>query len=396
MNKNYWITLALGFWLCSLLFAGGCEISIGGWPQVKYERTVQQQMPLEASSTVVTKTSFGSITVVGSDVTDCNVTAKIFAQAPTEQEAQEIAEQVQIKLEKIGNTLEIKAEKPKLQRNRSIGVSFNIIVPRQTSVECSSSYGAIELSDLEGYVKGKTSSGKINSENIQGSTQLKTSYGSITCKNISGDNIYLKSSSGSIKAENIRGSVELDTSYGSITCNDFSDGDIKLKTSSGKISLSKTSFGDCNVDTSYGSITSNELKGNLIKLHSGSGNISLTNASANSIADISTSYGRITCRQITTPELIAKSSSGGIDIAFSESAPSEITAEVSTSYGSIDFVTPPDFSGQVELATSYGSITTDMPITITGEVSKKTLKGKIGEGNGKLHLRTSSGLIKIR
>ena len=111
MNKNYWITLSLVFCLCLLLVAGGCEISMGGWPQAKYERTVQKQVPLAAGSTVVTETSFGSVTVVGADVTDCNVTAKIFAQAPTEQEAQEIAEQVQIKLEQIGNTLEIMAER---------------------------------------------------------------------------------------------------------------------------------------------------------------------------------------------------------------------------------------------------------------------------------------------
>jgi len=396
MKKKNGVIIALGFYLCSLLVAGGCGISIGGWPQAKYERTVQQQVPLAAGSTVITETSFGSVTVVGADVTDCNVTANIFAQAPTEQEAQEIAEQVQIKLERIGNTLEIKAEKPKLQRNRSIGVSFNIIVPKQTSVECSSSYGSIELSNLQGYVNGKTSSGKINSENIQGSTQLKTSYGSITCKDISGDNIYLKSSSGSIKAENIRGSAELDTSYGSIICNDISDGDIKLKTSSGRITLTKASFGDCDAHTSYGSVTCEELKSNLIKLHSGSGNISLTNASADSTADISTSYGRIICRQITTPELIAKSSSGGIDIAFSESAPSEIDAEAVTSYGSVDFVTPTGFSGQVELSTGYGSIKTELPITIIGKVNKRNITGTIGEGKGRLRLRTSSGSIKLK
>jgi DUF4097 and DUF4098 domain-containing protein YvlB len=396
MKKSYWLILALGFSVGSLLTAGGCEISIGNRPQAKYERTVQQQVPLAPGSTVTAETSFGSVTVVGADVTDCNVTANIFVKAPTEQEAQEIAEQVQIKLEPTGNTLTIKAEKPHVRMNRSIGVSYNIIVPKQTNIECSSSYGSIELSDLQGYVKGKTSSGKIKSENIQGSAQLKTSYGSITCKNISGDNIYLRSSSGLINAENIRGSAELYTSYGSITCNDISDGDIKLKTSSGRITLTKASFGDCDAHTSYGSVTCDGLKGDLIKLHSGSGNISLTNASANSTADISTSYGRITCRQITTPELVTKSSSGGIDIAFSESALSEISAEAVTSYGNIDFVTPQGFAGQVELATSYGSIKTDLPITIIGDVSKRNITGTIGEGKGKLYLRTSSGSITIR
>ena len=395
MKKKYSTAPALYFCLCLLLIVTGCDIHIGDWGRAKYERTVQQQAPLGPGSTVVAKTSFGSVTITGADVTDCSVVAQIRVQAPTEEEAREIAEQVEIKLEQVGQTLTVKAEKPPKKRRRSISISYNITVPKQTNVDCASSYGAIKLSDINGDVKGKTSSGSISAENIQGSAQLDTSYGPVTCRNITGDNIKVKSSSGAINAENIRGSAELDTSYGSITCRDISGGDVKLRTSSGKIKLSKASCTDYDVHTSYGSINADELTGNLLKLHSSSGGIYVTEASADS-ADISTSYGRITCRQITTTDLTAKSGSGNIDIIFSDSTPAEITANVTTSYGSIDFTTPPEFTGQVDLATSYGSIRTDLPITISGEISKKKLSGTIGQGNGKLYLKTSSGSIKIR
>jgi len=393
--KKYCTVLTLGFCLCLLLIVTGCDIQIGDWSRAKYERTVQRQAPLAPGSTVVAQTSFGSVTITGADVTDCNVVAQIRVQAPTEQEAREIAEQVKIKLEPVGQTLTVKAEKPPKKRGRSISISYNITVPRQTNVECASSYGAIKLTDIDGNVKGKTSSGSITAEDIQGSAQLDTSYGPVTCRNISGNNIKLKSSSGSIRAENIKGSAELDTSYGSITCKDISGGDIKLKTSSGNVKLSKASCGDCDVHTSYGSITTDNLKGDSLKLHSGSGSINVTEASADS-ADISTSYGRISCRQLTTADLTAKSGSGNIDVVCSDSTPTEITANVVTSYGSIDFVTPPDFTGQIDLSTGFGSIRTDLPITITGQISKKNLTGTIGQGNGKLYLKTSSGSIKIR
>ncbi len=393
--KKYCTVLILGFYLCSLLIVTGCDIQIGDWGKAKYEGTVQQQAPLAPGSTVVAQTSLGSVTITGAEVTDCSVVAQIRVQAPTEEEAREIAEQVEIKLEPVGQKLTVKAEKPPKKRRRSISISYDITVPKQTNVECTSSYGAIELTNINGEVKGKTSSGSISAENIQGSAQLDTSYGSVTCRNITGDNIRLKSSSGSIKAETIVGSVNLNTSYGSITCDDISGGDIKLKTSSGKIKLSKVSCENYDLHTSYGSINADELTGSSLKLHSGSGSINVTEASAET-ADISTSYGRINCRQLTTTDLTAKSGSGNIDITFSDSTPAEITANVTTSYGSIDFTTPPEFTGRVELATSYGSIRTDLPITITGEISKKKLTGTIGQGNGKLYLKTSSGSIKIR
>ena len=267
---------AISCCLCLLIMISGCDIQIGGWGQAKYERTVQRQAPLNPGSKLYVDTSAGSITITGGDVTECSVIAEICGRAPTEEEAQLLAEQVTIELETVENTLTVKADKPQTRNNRSVSISYDITVPKQTNIECASSYGAIEIANIKGQASGKTSSGSIDAKNIEGPTNLDTSYGSVNCRNITGDNIIVKSSSGSITAEIIRGSAQLTTSYGSITCTDISDGDLKLKTSSGKIRLSNASFGDCDAYTSYGSIVSDEIKGKLIKLHSGSGSIDLS------------------------------------------------------------------------------------------------------------------------
>ena len=358
MKKKCRTLLVLGICLCPLLISSGCDIQMGGWSQAKYERTVQRQTPLASGSTVAVETSFGSVTITGDDVADCSVVAEICGRAPTEQEAQELAEQVTIELEMVGDVLTVKADKPRTKGNRSISISYEIIVPKETNVKCASSYGAIKLADINGSASGRTSSGTIKAENVRGTTDLNTSYGAITCKHIE-------------------------------------DGDIRLKTSSGTIKLLGASFGNCDVHTSYGSITCDELEGDSIKLHSGSGSINVTDAVAD-VADISTSYGRIKCLQITTNDITAKSSSGSIEVVCSDSAPADIAASLVTSYGSIDFVTPPDYAGQIDMSTSYGSIRTDLPITISGEISKKKLNGTVGEGSGNLYLHTSSGSIEIK
>ena len=395
MNQRHRVFRAISCCLCMLVIISGCDIQMGGWGQAKHEITVQRQAPISAGSKLYVETSSGSITITGGDVTECSVIARICGRASTEEEAQQLAEQVKIEIETVGDTLTVKAEKPPSKNRRSISISYDITIPKQTNIECASSYGAIELANIKGTTSGKTSSGSIEAKNIDGPVNLDTSYGSVKCRNITGDNITVKSSSGSITAEIIKGSAQLTTSYGSITCTDMSDGDIKLKTSSGKIKLSNASFGDCDAHTSYGSIVSDELKGKSIKLHSGSGSINVTESSANT-TNLSTSYGRITCRQITTNDITAKSGSGNLDIACSDSTPTEIVADLVTSYGSIDFAVPQNFAGQVDLSTSYGSIRTDRPITISGEISKKKLKGTIGEGNGKLHMQTNSGSINLQ
>jgi len=334
----------------------GCDINLGSWSQAKYERTVERQAPLADGSTLAAQTSHGFVTVTGADVTECTVVAEICGRAPSEEEAQELAEQVDIELEMVGDTLTVEADKPQAGRNRSISISYTITVPRQTNLECGSSYGAIEIDDIHGDVRGKTSSG-------------------------------------SITAENIEGSVDLHTSYGSITCKDMSEGDIRLKSSSGTIKLTNASFGRCEAHTSYGAVVCKVLTGSSIKLHSDSGSIKVTTA-VSDVSDLSTSYGRITGRQLTTPDLLAKSGSGDLDIVCSDS-PAGMTADLVTSYGSIDFTAPPGFGGKVDLSTSYGSVKTERPITISGKVSKKELRGTVGQGTGKLHLETGSGSISL-
>lgn len=314
MEKNYWIILAFGFCLCSLLISTGCDIE-----KAKYQRTENLSVPLEPNSTLVAETSFGSITVTGADVADCNITATISVKARTKKEAKEIAEKVKIKPELLGKILTVRAEKPQTKKKRSISVNFNITVPEQTNIECSTSYGSIKLADINGNIKAKTSFASINSEDIQGAAQLETSYGNINCQNITSTSLKAKTSFSSIKCENIQGPVQLETSYGSINC-----------------------------------------------------------------------------RNITSADIAARSSFGSIDIACSPSSPAEIIADVVTSYGSIDFVTPPSFSGQLDLSTSFGSIKTSLPIMIKGEISKEKVKGTIGQGKGKLRLKTSFDSIRIK
>ena len=99
---------------------------------------------------------------------------------------------------------------------------------------------------------------------------------------------------------------------------------------------------------------------------------------------------------VETSDLKAYSGSGSIDVACAEGCSSELTADVKTSYGSIDVTAPTGFAGEVDLATHYGSVHTDHPVTISGEVTKKKIAGTIGEGRGHLRLETSSGSIRLR
>lgn len=111
--------------------------------------------------------------------------------------------------------------------------------------------------------------------------------------------------------------------------------------------------------------------------------------------ELTTHNGHVTCREISGDSRL-NTHNGGVDVVYSETAPSVCDVSIETHNGSIDFTSPPDFTAQVNASTHNGSVHTDLPITVKGKVSKSKLTGTIGTGEGKLHLETHNGSIKIR
>jgi hypothetical protein len=88
-------------------------------------------------------------------------------------------------------------------------------------------------------------------------------------------------------------------------------------------------------------------------------------------------------------------SDGSIHIDYAPDAPKAPTVTATTSDAAIIFIAPPGLSATIDAATDDGSIHTSLPITVAGKVGK-SLTGKVGDGEGKIHLRTRDGSITIR
>ncbi|MFC1635275.1 DUF4097 domain-containing protein [Planctomycetota bacterium] len=281
MNDRHIIKVSLGCLLCVFVLLTGCCINLGCTMLGKYERTVELSAPLSPGSTFDAKTHNGSITIHGADVAECSLTAKIVTRAGTDEQAEELSDQVSVTLVPSGDRLTLKIDKPTRLINKSVSVSLDVQVPNQTSLELLTHNGAVRIVDITGHIDATTHNGKVIAENIAGSTALKTHNGEVNCKEISGD-------------------AELNTH------------------------------------------------------------------------------------------------NGGIDVVYSEAAPSVCDVSIVTHNGGVGFTAPPNFSARVNASTHNGSVHTDLPITVTGKVSKSKLTGTIGTGEGNLHLETHNGSIKIR
>jgi len=327
-----------------VLSVGGCIIVNGesNWDrQAKFERTVELQHEMPAGATLVATTGSGSIVAAGQDTDRAAVVAKIQARAATEEEAQELAEAVEISFQQAGDRLTLKANKPsRLGWRRSISISYDIIVPRRSHIECESGSGSVQVQDLTGNVKARAGSGSAEAARIEGA-------------------VYLHSGSGSIRCEEVRG------------------GDLDLNTGSGGVRLSHaTEIGTCRAHSSSGSVRVQHLQAESVRLDTGSGGV--------------------TAEDLHCTRLHANSGSGNVSVTFAPAAPSNVMADLGTGSGNVTAVMPAGFAGRVELSTGSGSVRIDLPVLVRGEIGRRRITGTIGEGTGHLTARTGSGSLNVR
>lgn len=107
-----------------------------------------------------------------------------------------------------------------------------------------------------------------------------------------------------------------------------------------------------------------------------------------------THNGPITAERVSG-SVTAQAHNGPVNVTCFEVGGEERTVSLVTHNGPIAFAAPADLSAEVDASTDRGPINTDFPIPVEGKVGKK-LKGTIGAGAMKLHLRTHNGPISIR
>jgi hypothetical protein len=196
---------------------------------------------------------------------------------------------------------------------RHVSIDYEITTPANTMLVAESGSGDLQISNMNGTVKGHTGSGSIHADklgagsrletgsgtidasNLMGSTTLQTGSGEIHAQLGSAGDVVAGTGSGDIKLENVQGAVKAETGSGSVEISGQPTAPWKLETGSGEISLrlgnnahftldAETGSGSVKSDppltmTTHGSIDKHHVSGTVngggptIKAETGSGDI---------------------------------------------------------------------------------------------------------------------------
>jgi DUF4097 and DUF4098 domain-containing protein YvlB len=213
----------------------------------------------------------------------------------------------------------------------NISIAYAIEVPHDTEVDASVASGAQSIRDLRGPVKVHAASGSVTVDKIERDADLATASGSISANDI-GNDVHVSSASGSVTISNVKGDVRANAISGVIRVS-HPGGRVEGKTASGEVEIQGAT--------------------NNVKAHAASGRIYVQgNPNGQSYWDL-------------------KTASGGVQISVPTSASFHLSAEAVS-----------------------GEVRADIPIVIE-EQGKHSLRAHMGDGGGRVEIRTASGEIRV-
>jgi DUF4097 and DUF4098 domain-containing protein YvlB len=115
----------------------------------------------------------GGIRVVGSNRSDVEVHARIQVRAETENDAQDIAKDVELRLEP-GS---ISSRGPSTGRRESWSVTFVVYVPTRTDLDLSAHNGPVGIDDVSGAIEATTVNGPLSLSGVAGDVTARTQNG---------------------------------------------------------------------------------------------------------------------------------------------------------------------------------------------------------------------------
>jgi hypothetical protein len=176
-----------------------------------------KEQTLTAGALDVDASQNGGIAVKGWDRNDVLVRYRVQTQAATKAEADDLA--AQIRLNTAGG--QIRAEGPEGGRNSHWDVSYEIFVPRQSSVALRTHNGGISVSDVRGRVQFEATNGGVSLTRLGGSVSGQTVNGGLsvelTGSNWDGEGLDVKTTNGGLSVsvpENYSAHLETGTVNG--------------------------------------------------------------------------------------------------------------------------------------------------------------------------------------
>jgi len=339
---------------CLLLWSAGATASV----------TVHEKGELSLSTAgverILVKNARGTVTARAGKGQKIQMTAIKNVRARDDEQAREMAREIEVETDHDGTTLVISVSYPKRTTMRvnfwdfsslrwpRVDVDLTLEIPAKLPVDFRSASGDLFTQGLAGDQQLESVSGDVEVHDAGAKISASTTSGDLMVFGVGSATLHTVS--GDLKVEDARGPLRIESTSGDISITGASDL-VSIVTVSGTVRVEDAPRGLSGRSTS-GDILAGEA-GGAVQLRTVSGDVHVVLTKRLSRADIS-------------------SSSGDLDVRLG-----------------------PELGVALDLKTSSGSLDVFVPLD-SQQVSRRSISGVVGTGSTQVVLRTSSGDIDVR
>ncbi len=193
---------------------------------------------------------------------------------------------------------------------------------------------------------------------------------------------------GEALVENVNGDIRLELHAASVRATG-TKGQLSVDAGSGSVRVD-SGEGELDVDTGSGSTYVNGFTGRSIVVDAGSGSVEIRRATVERVS-VDVGSGTVRLEGVGSDDVSVDTGSGSVELALTKVPRG---TEVDTGSGSVRVELPADANIDVDIETGSGGISSDFAVTMD-QVRRNELRGRIGQGGGRLVVSTGSGGVRL-
>jgi hypothetical protein len=394
-------------------------------PQDEVTRDFQKTVAVKLGQRIEIEHRLGSVNIRAGSGSEASIRATIRASAGSRDEAQQLANQVEILIDDRSAALVVRTRYPEENRSRrnvSYSASYDITIPGSSPLVLRNKFGAVDIEGMQARVEVYGGHGTLNFRNGRGDHYLENQFGAVDVRGNQGS-VNISNNNGSVRLADISGMAEVKNRFGGITAsriggemrisgghggiqidevggpltvhNVFSGvevtrakADVAIDNQNGKV-IVRDVGGAANIKTTFGSIDATHVRRGAVLNARNSG---IQGSDIGGGVNASTTFGAITLTNVTG-RVDATAQNSSITMAIGKGC-DPVAAH--TTFGSVRITVPADGNYDVSAVTTFGHVQSDLPMTVSGNLSGKSVQGKIGKGGCRLDLESRNGSIQIR
>jgi len=373
-------------------------VNTTGQPEVS--ETSQATFTWTGADRLVLENKYGNITVIGVETSEDSAHAVVTktAWAGSEADARVVLQQVFLTNQVENSRCKIGVAAPQDARER-LTVDYEIRVPRRTSLEVSTTFGAVAVREASSALAAKSASGEVVLEDLWavegGETRVNSAAGAVRVPgwNVPAGSLLVETTSADIRAERLTGgTISLTSRSGDVLVQKAqATGTASFESASGDVRVSDGGAGvRALVRTQSGSAEVTNLRAEQVHVETISGDAILHDVAG--ALTVKTVSGDVAASGADSPAVSLLTVSG--DARWQSAGPFSGSFAGTTVSGDLRLALPAGSDTRIEMNTTSGSLGLSLPLTET-TLTEKHADGKLGSGTGSVRLQSVSGDLAV-